>query len=67
MLSAALTLGAGVGGAAADGGNSANAKSCQHGGWQSWLRTDQTKFANQGACVSYVAQGGVLSQPTLGF
>jgi hypothetical protein len=67
MLSAALMLGAGVGGAAADGGNSAGAKSCQHDGWQSLLRTDHTTFANQGACVSYAGQGGELTSPVLSF
>jgi hypothetical protein len=66
MLSATLTLSIGAG-AAAGGGNSANAKSCQHGGWQNWLRADQTPFTNQGDCVSYGAQGGTLTAPTLGF
>ena len=42
------------------GGNSGNAKLCQSG-WQSWLRADGTPFANQGACVSYTAQGGILT------
>ena len=67
VLSAALALSAGVGGASAGGGNSANAKSCQHGGWQTWVRSDQTTFANQGDCVSYAAQGGELTSPGLGF
>jgi hypothetical protein len=71
MLAAAImlgTAGASAGaGVAAGGGNSPNAKSCQHGGWQTWLRRDQTAFANQGDCVSYAAQGGELTPPTLGF
>ena|SRR6476620_9560791 len=36
----------------AKGGNSANAKACQKGGWMKLVRSDQTSFKNQGACVS---------------
>jgi hypothetical protein len=54
---------AGAGSALAGGGNSANAKLCQKGGWTSWVRADKTAFASQGACVSYAAQGGVLTAP----
>ena len=54
---------AGAGSAFAGGGNSANAKLCQKGGWETWVRADQTTFANQGACVSYAAQGGILTAP----
>ena len=39
-----------------DGGNSDNAKRCQDGGWQNWLRQDTTEFANTGECVGYAAQ-----------
>jgi hypothetical protein len=46
--------------ALAGGGNSANAKLCQKGGWQTLVRSDGSSFANQGACVSYAAQGGTL-------
>ena len=60
LLCAALALSVGTAPAAAGGGNSANAKLCQSG-WQSWLRADGTPFANQGACVSYTAQGGILT------
>ncbi len=49
-------------GAAADG-NSGNAKLCQHGGWQNWVRSDGTPFSNTGDCVSYGAHGGVLTAP----
>jgi hypothetical protein len=42
------------------GGNSANAKLCQQGGWQGLARQDNTGFSNQGECVSYAAQGGML-------
>jgi hypothetical protein len=45
---------------AAPGGNSANAKLCQKGGWQTLTRSDGSSFANQDACVSYAAQGGTL-------
>jgi hypothetical protein len=45
--------------ALAGGGNSANAKQCQQGGWQSLVRQDGTGFANQDECVSYGAHGGV--------
>jgi hypothetical protein len=50
---------------AAPGGNSANAKACQKGGWQNLVRADQTPFANQGECVSYGAQGGPLTVPVV--
>jgi hypothetical protein len=45
---------------AGKGGNSANAKACQKGGWMNLVRSDQTSFKNQGACVSYGAHGGTL-------
>ena len=48
---------------AAAGGNSANAKRCQKGGYQDWVRADQTPFADEGECVSYAAQGGTLTEP----
>ncbi len=57
----ALAVGASV---ASAGGNSANAKLCQKGGWKDLVRADQTPFANQGACVSYAAQGGTLTAPS---
>ena len=44
-------------------GNSTVAKSCQKGGWQTWMRADYTPFTNQGDCVSYGAVGGTLTQP----
>jgi len=51
--------------AVAGGGNSANAKLCQQGGWQSLARQDSTGFSNQDECVSYAAHGGLLkSKPT---
>jgi hypothetical protein len=62
---AALALSVGVATAAADGGhgNSENAKACQKGGWQNWVREDGTPFRNTGDCVSYAAQSGTLTAP----
>ncbi len=34
---------------------------CKHGGWKSMVDADGASFKNQGACVSYVAKGGVVS------
>lgn len=62
-LCAALALAVGAAAATAGGGNSENAKRCQKGGWQYWVRADLTPFKNQGACVSYAARGGVLTAP----
>jgi hypothetical protein len=42
------------------GGNSANAKLCQNGGWQSLFTATGGTFADQGECVSYAAQGGTI-------
>ena len=44
-------------------GNSANAKACQKGGHAALATNEDpyTAFANQDACVSYAAQGGVLT------
>jgi hypothetical protein len=61
VLASALALSASI--ALAGGGNSAQAKSCQKGGWTEWVRADQTPFTNQGNCVSYAAQGGTLTSP----
>jgi hypothetical protein len=36
---------------------------CLHGGWQSLVSDDGTPFANQGACASYLARGGILGCP----
>jgi len=60
-LCAALVLTVGVANATAGGGgNSANAKKCQKGGWTTLVRSDGSSFANQEACVSYAAEGGIL-------
>jgi hypothetical protein len=57
-LLAALVFAAGA--PAANGGNSANAKLCQKGGWQTLMDSSAEPFANEGACVSYGAQGGAI-------
>ena len=46
--------------AAKGGGNSANAKACEKGGWTELQRSNGTTFANQGECVSHGAQGGTF-------
>ena len=51
--------------ALAGGGNSANAKLCQKGGWQTLQQSDGTPFANQSDCVSYAASGATLFGPKL--
>ena len=48
-------------GLAANGGNSESAKLCQKDGWRSLYTSAGTPFADQGACVSYAAQGGTLT------
>ena len=50
-----------VSGASAAGGNAANAKLCQQGGWLALQRPDLTQFADQDSCVSYGATGGTIS------
>ncbi len=63
LLLPVLLVAFSMGSASADprGGNSSNAKLCQHGGWQALVRSDGTMFPNQGACVSFGAHGGILS------
>jgi hypothetical protein len=56
----------GMASAYAGGGNSANAKLCQQGGWQIWARADHTPFASEEDCVSYAAQDGTLTPPLTG-
>jgi hypothetical protein len=45
---------------AAKGGNSANAKLCQKGGWQTLMDSSANAFASEDECVSYGAQGGAI-------
>lgn len=64
LLCAVFAMSVGVASATADhgnGGNSANAKLCQKGGWMSLFRQDGSPFASEEDCVSYAAQGGTLS------
>ena len=58
-LMSALTVG--VATATAGGGNSANAKLCQKGGWQILFQSTGGGFASEDACVAYGAQGGTIS------
>ena len=37
--------------------------SCKDGGWEQLVREDGSTFKNQGACVSYAAQGGTPVAP----
>ena len=46
--------------AAAPGGNSANAKLCQHGGWATLMDSTAAPFASQDACVTSGAHGGAI-------
>ena len=64
VLCMVLALTIAVATATAGGGNSANAKLCQKGGWQHWVRIDGSAFRNEGDCVSYAARGGTLTPPT---
>jgi len=68
VLSIAIALAVGVATATAagpSGGNAANAKLCQKGGWQTLVRSDSTVFTSEEACVSYAANGGTLKpKPT---
>jgi len=65
MLCAVVGLTVGIATAnAGNRGNSANAKACQEGGWQTLLRSDGSSFVNQGECVSYGSHGGVLTSRT---
>lgn len=43
------------------GGNSANAKACNRGGWRLLATSSGRAFKNQGGCVSYAAHGGSLT------
>jgi hypothetical protein len=49
--------------AAAAGASPSSIQQCLDGGWRSLVSDDGTAFANQGACVSYLARGGTLGCP----
>src|SRR5262245_33042381 len=63
LLLSAVAVGAGLAG----GGNSANAKACQKGGWmRAQTGTgDELNFADQSECVEFGARGGVVFGPFL--
>ena len=46
---------------AANGGNSHNAKLCQHGGWMGLVTSTGAAFTSPGECVAYAARGGAPS------
>lgn len=48
----------------AKGGNSAASAACENGGYVNWTTATGAAFKNEGACVKYAAQGGVL-QPVV--
>jgi hypothetical protein len=54
------TLAVTGGALAAKGGNSANAKLCQKGGWQELMDSSAAPFASQDQCVSHGAEGGAI-------
>jgi hypothetical protein len=65
LMALTVALSVGVATASAGGGNSANAKLCQHGGWINLQGSDGTQFVNQGECVSFGAHGGmIVPKPT---
>jgi len=45
---------------AANGGNSANAKLCQKGGWKTLMDASAKPFSGSDDCVSYGAEGGLI-------
>jgi hypothetical protein len=45
---------------ASGGGNAANAKLCQKGGWSKVMDSSAHKFADEDACVSYAAHNGAI-------
>jgi hypothetical protein len=57
---AAIALTAGIATATAGGGNSANTKQCQKGGWQTLVTSTGATFTSEDQCTSYAARGGVV-------
>src|SRR4051795_6786763 len=64
VLAAALAAGVPAA-AAATGGNANAAARCRQGGYGHLRRSDGMTFRDVGACVSYAAHGGVLTEPTV--
>ena len=65
LVAALAAFAFGTSAALAGGGNSAGAKQCQKSAWQSLQTDNGTTFADEEACTSYTAQGGVLFSPTV--
>jgi hypothetical protein len=65
LLCAVFALTIGVATAHAGGGNSANAKLCQQGGWQIRYNANENSFPSEQACVGYAAHGGSIRFLTL--
>jgi hypothetical protein len=61
VLCAVFAVTVGVATANADkGGNSANAKLCQKGGWVDQQGFDGTQFTSEEQCVAFAAAGGTI-------
>lgn len=60
LVCVVLAMGVVVASANAGGGNSANAKLCQKGGWMNLQGSDGTQFTSEEQCVSFGARGGTL-------
>ena len=58
LVASALVFAGGA--LAAKGGNAANAKLCQKGGWQTLMDSSAAAFANEDQCVAVGAKGGAL-------
>lgn len=59
-ITAALAVGVATASPTSNGGNSANAKACQNGGWKILGTRDGKVFIDQGGCVDYAAGGGIF-------
>jgi hypothetical protein len=60
LAALAITLVVASGALAAGGGNSANAKLCQKGGWQTLMDSSARAFSDEDACVAYGGHGGAV-------
>jgi hypothetical protein len=65
VVSAVAAAGVAAKPAGSGPGNSPNAKLCQKGGWQNFVRSNGTSFANEEQCTAYAAGGNTLQpKPT---
>jgi hypothetical protein len=64
-----LAISVGVATATAGGGNSANAKLCQMGGWMNLQGSDGTQFTSEEQCVAFAAEGlgTIVPKPSVSF